>query len=96
MWPDAVCQADLTFSAFGRHARPHADLGVGSLRFLVSVLLVYEGQPPQYVASQLDNSPATLLHDYARVWEDFDPAERLSAEDHIARARRRARGTYRG
>jgi integrase len=68
-----------------KRARPR------DLRSSLATLLIYEGQPPQYVASQLGNSPATLLRDYARVWEDFDPAQRISAEDHIARARRRAR-----
>jgi integrase len=65
------------------------------LRSSFATLLIYEGQPPQYVADQLGNSPATLLRDYARLWEDFDPAQRISAEDHIARARRRVRRSAR-
>jgi hypothetical protein len=61
-------------------------------------LLIYEGQPPQYVAEQLGHSAATLLRDYARVWEDFDPSQRVSAEEQIERVRRRlyGRGTTRG
>src|SRR5512132_786469 len=52
-----------------------------------ATLLIYEGQPPQYVAEQLGHSAATLLRDYARVWEDFDPSQRISAEDQIERVR---------
>jgi len=63
------------------------------LRSSFATLLIYEGQPPQYVANQLGNSPATLLRDYARLWEDFDPSQRISAEEHIARARRRVRAS---
>ena len=65
------------------------------LRSSFATLLIYEGQPPQYVANQLGNSPATLLRDYARLWEDFDPSQRISAEEHIARARRRVRASRR-
>jgi integrase len=65
------------------------------LRSSFATLLIYEGQPPQYVASQLGNSPATLLRDYARLWEDFDPSQRISAEDHIAWARKRVRPSAR-
>jgi len=65
------------------------------LRSSFATLLIYEGQPPQYVASELGNSPATLLRDYARLWEDFDPSQRISAEEHIARARRRVRASDR-
>ena len=46
------------------------------LRSSFATLLIYEGQPPQYVAEQLGHSAATLLRDYARVWEDFDPSQR--------------------
>jgi hypothetical protein len=52
-----------------------------------ATLLIYEGQPPQYVADQLGNSPGTLLRDYARIWEDFDPSQRVSAETQIKRVR---------
>lgn len=59
------------------------------LRSSFATLLIYEGQPPQYVAEQLGHSPATLLRDYARVWQDFDPAQRVSAEAQIERVRAR-------
>ena len=58
------------------------------LRSSFATLLIYEGQPPQYVANQLGNSVVTLLRDYARVWEDFDPSQRIDAETHINRVRR--------
>jgi len=61
------------------------------LRSSFATLLIYEGQPPQYVAEQLGHSAATLLRDYARVWQEFNPARRVSAEDQIRRARQRAR-----
>lgn len=61
------------------------------LRSSFATLLIYEGQPPQYVASQLGNSVVTLLRDYARVWEDFDPSQRIDAETHIERARQAQR-----
>jgi Phage integrase family len=61
------------------------------LRSSFATLLIYEGQPPQYVAEQLGHSPATLLRDYARVWQEFDPAKRVSAEEQIERVRSRLR-----
>jgi len=51
------------------------------------MLLIYEGQPPQYAAEQFGHSAATLVRDYARVWEDFDPSQRVSAEEQIERVR---------
>jgi integrase len=72
------------------------------LRSSFATLLIYEGQPPQYVAGQLGHSAATLLRDYARIWEDFDPSQRVSAEEQIGRVRSRlhraaaAPGTERG
>ena len=59
------------------------------LRSSFATLLIYEGQPPPYVAEQLGHSAATLLRDYARVWGDFDPSQRISAETQIARVRGR-------
>lgn len=59
------------------------------LRSSFATLLIYEGQPPQYVAEQLGHSAATLLRDYARVWQDFDPSQRVSAETQIKRVRAR-------
>jgi integrase len=61
------------------------------LRSSFATLLIYEGQPPQYVAEQLGNSPGTLLRDCARIWEDFDPSQRVSAEAQIERVRARLR-----
>jgi integrase len=58
-------------------------------RLSFATLLIYEGQPPPYVAEQLGHSPATILRDYARVWGDFDPSQRINAEEQIARVRGR-------
>jgi integrase len=65
------------------------------LRSSFATLLIYEGQPPQYVAEQLGHSAATLLRDYARVWQDFDPSQRMSAEEQITRVRTRLQRTSR-
>jgi integrase len=59
------------------------------LRSSFATLLIYEGQPPRYVAGQLSHSAATLQRDYARVWEDFDPAQRIDAVEQIRRVRGR-------
>ena len=66
------------------------------LRSSFATLLIYEGQPPQYVAEPLGHSAATLLRDYARVWEDFDPSQRVSAEEQIERVRSRLHGAEAG
>jgi hypothetical protein len=44
------------------------------------------------VAEHLGHSAATLLRDYARVWEDFDPSQRVGVEEQIERARSRLHG----
>jgi integrase len=87
-----------TFRAAAKAAGLRADKADGpqwvrprDLRSSFATLLIYEGQPPQYVAEQLGDSAATLLRDYARVWEDFDPSQRVSAEEQIERVRRRLR-----
>jgi integrase len=88
-----------TFRAAAKAAGLRADKADGprrvrprDLRSSFATLLIYEGQPPQYVAEQLGHSAATLLRDYARVWEDFDPSQRVSAEEQIERVRRRLHG----
>jgi integrase len=85
-----------TFRAAAKAAGLRADPDDGArrvrprdLRSSFATLLIYEGQPPQYVAEQLGHSAATLLRDYARVWEDFDPSQRVSAEEQIERVRSR-------
>src|SRR5206468_7038159 len=62
------------------------------LRSSFATLLIYDGQPPRYVAEQLGHSAVTLLRDYARVWEDVDPSQRVSAEEQIERVRSRLHG----
>ena len=88
-----------TFRAAAKAAGLRADAEDGArrvrprdLRSSFATLLIYEGQPPQYVAEQLGHSAATLLRDYARVWEDFDPSQRVSAEEQIERVRSRLHG----
>src|SRR3954470_11105086 len=88
-----------TFRAAAKAAGLRADPDDGArrvrprdLRSSFATLLIYEGQPPQYVAEQLGHSAATLLRDYARVWEEFNPARRVSAETQIQRARQRSGG----
>ena len=88
-----------TFRAAAKAAGLRADEDDGArrvrprdLRSSFATLLIYEGQPPQYVAEQLGHSAATLLRDYARVWEDFDPSQRVSAEEQIERVRSRLHG----
>ena len=88
-----------TFRAAAKAAGLRAEKADGArrvrprdLRSSFATLLIYEGQPPQYVAEQLGHSAATLLRDYARVWEDFDPVQRVSAEEQIERVRRRLHG----
>ena len=87
-----------TFRAAAAAAGLRADKDDGArrvrprdLRSSFATLLIYEGQPPQYVAEQLGHSAATLLRDYARVWEDFDPSQRVSAEEQISVLRDRIR-----
>jgi integrase len=83
-----------TFRAAAKAAGLRADKPDGArrvrprdLRSSFATLLIYEGQPPQYVAEQLGHSAATLLRDYARVWEDFEPSQRVPAEEQIERCR---------
>jgi len=85
-----------TFRAAAAAAGLRADKSDGALRVRprdlrssFATLLIYEGQPPPPVAEQLGHSPATLMRDYARVWGDFDPSERVSAEAQIERVRSR-------
>jgi integrase len=95
-----------TFRAAAKAAGLRADPDDGArrvrprdLRSSFATLLIHEGQPPQYVAEQLGHSAAALLRDYARVWEDFDPSQRVSAEEQIERpqqAARRRSGLRRG
>ena len=50
-------------------------------------ILVFEGFNVVEIAPQLGHSPATCLRYYARVFEEFDPAERRPAEELIREAR---------
>jgi hypothetical protein len=52
-----------------------------------ATLLIHEGRTIVEVARQLGHSPTTCLKDYAGVFEDFDPANRVTADEAIASAR---------
>jgi integrase len=57
------------------------------LRHSFASLLIHEGVSAVEVARQLGNSPAVTLDTYSHVFEEFDPAERLPAEEAIWAAR---------
>jgi len=57
------------------------------LRHSFVSLLIHEGLSAVEVARQAGNSPAVALGTYAHVFDEFDPSDRLSAEEAILRAR---------
>ena len=63
-------------------ARPY------DLRHSFVSLLIHEGRSVVEVARQAGHSPTMTLDVYAHVFDEFDIAERVSAEDQIAQARR--------
>jgi integrase len=63
-------------------ARPY------DLRHSFVSLLIHEGRSVVEVARQAGHSPTMTLDVYAHVFDEFDPAARVSAEDRIAQARR--------
>jgi hypothetical protein len=62
-------------------ARPY------DLRHSIVSLLIHEGRSVVDVARQAGHSPTMTLDVYAHVFDEFDIAERVSAEDQIIRAR---------
>jgi integrase len=58
-----------------------------TLRHSFASLLIWEGRPITYVAAQLGHSPTMTLRTYAQVFEKFEDAERVTAEEAIQRAR---------
>jgi hypothetical protein len=67
-------------------ARPY------DLRHSFVSLLIHEGRSVVEVARQAGHSPTMTLDVYAHVFDEFDVAERVSAEDQIAQARRDVSG----
>jgi integrase len=63
-------------------ARPY------DLRHSFVSLLIHEGRSVVDVARQAGHSPTMTLDVYAHVFDEFDIAERVSAEDQIEQARR--------
>lgn len=57
------------------------------LRHSFVSLLIAEGHNVVDIARQAGHSPKMALDTYAHVFEEFDPAERVSAADRIRRAR---------
>jgi hypothetical protein len=58
------------------------------LRHSFVSLLISEGRSVVDVARQAGHSPTMTLDVYAHVFDEFDIAERVSAEDQIKQARR--------
>jgi integrase len=67
-------------------ARPY------DLRHSFVSLLIHEGRSVVEVARQAGHSPTMTLDVYAHVFDEFDIAERVSAEDQIEQARRDVSG----
>lgn len=67
-------------------ARPY------DLRHSFVSLLIHEGRSVVDVARQAGHSPTMTLDVYAHVFDEFDIAARVSAEDQIAQARRDVSG----
>jgi integrase len=61
------------------------------LRHSFVSLLIHEGRSVADVAEQAGHSPAVCLSTYLHAFREFDPADRVSAEERIVRARQRAR-----
>jgi integrase len=57
------------------------------LRHSFVSLLIHEGRSVVDVARQAGHAPTMTLDTYAHVFDEFDPDERISAEDRIERAR---------
>jgi integrase len=72
-WHPACCVADI------ENARPY------DLRHSFVSLLIHEGRSVVDVARQAGRSPTMTLDVYAHVFDEFDIAERVSAEDQVAR-----------
>ncbi len=49
--------------------------------------MIFEGHTVVEVARQAGHSAETCLRHYARVFEEYDPSDRISAADQIRRAR---------
>ena len=68
------------------------------LRHSFASLLIYEGRPGVEVAAQIGDSTEMTLKTYVHVFEEFDPASRMTAVEAIeaARAEFDVRGEYAG
>ena len=75
-----------TFAPAARAAGLH-DCRPYDLRSSFVSLLIHEGQTVMEVARQAGHSAETCLRHYAGVFADFDPAQRVAAEEQIRAAR---------
>jgi integrase len=64
-----------------------ADIRARDLRGSFATLLLFEGRNIAEVADQLGHGPETALRDYVSVVHEVDPANLVSADEQIRRAR---------
>lgn len=90
---------DPAWQTWHRHAWVPACRAVGlesarpcDLRHSFVSLLIHEGRSVVEVARQAGHPPTMTLDVYAHVLDEFDIAERVSAEDQIGQARRDVSG----
>jgi integrase len=78
------------FAKAAAHVGLPPDTRPRDLRSSFASLLIAEGWSIIAVAEQMGHTPRTLLKDYAGLFAEFDPAERIDAEAHIRDLRHRA------
>jgi integrase len=80
-WRRRIFQPACERAGLGAHVRPY------DLRHSFVSLLIHEGRSVVDVARQAGHSPQTCLSTYAHVLDEFDPSERVPAEQAIRAAR---------
>ncbi len=80
-WRDRIFRPPAHAAGLPQDIRPR------DLRSSFATLLIHEGRTIVEVARQLGHSASTCLKDYAGVFEEFDPAQRVTADEAIAAAR---------
>ncbi|HEX6025953.1 MAG TPA: hypothetical protein VFZ00_28435 [Solirubrobacter sp.] len=73
-----------------------ADTRPRDLRGSFATLKIYAGNPVTKVAEELGNSAAVCLRDYAGVFDEYDPSDRIDEETWIRRARAEVFGDAEG
>ena len=100
--PRGCLMSDTDYRNWRSRVYEPAARGVGiegppyDLRHSFASLLIYEGRPGVEVAAQIGDSTETTLKTYVHVFEEFDPAARVTAVEAIeaARAEFDVRGEY--